>query len=115
MKTLMTALLLVTLARPAAAQSLTPALVTLGALRAADASLTWDLAHRFGGKELNPFMPQNPKLIVTVMAAETVAQTWALAKVSAKHPKIAQLLAWASIGIEGLVVVHNARQYRGAQ
>jgi len=100
-------------AASASAQSLKLPLVTLAALRATDAATTLDLASRYGGRELNPFMPQNPKLIAALLAGETAAQSWALIKIGASHPRVARVIAWASIGLEGYVIVHNAKQYRG--
>lgn len=94
------------------AQTIKPLLVTLSVLRATDATLTRDLAHRYGGHEVNPTLPQNPRAISAILAGETIAQVWALNKLSTTHPRIAKVIAWGSIGIEGWVVTHNAKQYR---
>lgn len=94
------------------AQSQKPVIITLVGARATDAMLTWDLAHRYGGKEMNPLMPQDPKLIVGLMSIETVIQSWALVKVNKRHPIAARFIGWASIAVEGFVIVHNARQYQ---
>lgn len=94
------------------AQTIKPLLVTLSLLRATDATLTRDLAHRYGGHEVNPTLPQNPRAISALLAGETIAQVWALDKLHQTHPRIAKVIAWGSIGIEGWVVMHNAKQYR---
>ena len=91
---------------------MTPLILTLCLLRGADMAMTVDLAYRYGGREVNPLLPQNPAAIAGVMAGVTVAQTWALVRLDDDHPRLARFLAWTSIALEGFAVVHNAREYR---
>jgi hypothetical protein len=91
---------------------MTPLILTLCLLRGADVAMTVDLGHRYGGREVNPLLPQNPAAMAGVMAGVTVAQTWALVRLDDDHPRLARVLAWTSIVLEGVAVVHNAREDR---
>lgn len=89
-----------------------PLILTLALLRGADAVTTVDLAHRYGGREANPFMPQNPEAIAALIGVETAIQIYTLVRLEKEHPRLAKIIGWASIGVEAWVVRHNIQQYR---
>ena len=88
-----------------------PLLLVLSLLRGADAGTTLDLMHHAGAHEANPLMPGHAVAQVGVFAGVTVAQDLALLRLSVHHPRVAKVIAWTSIVVEGVTVFHNARQY----
>lgn len=87
-------------------------LLTLALLHVADIGMTVDLLNRYDGHEINPFLPQNQVGIVAITTAESTLQIYALHELNKNHSKLAKAMTFISIGLEGLVVYHNAKQYR---
>ncbi len=83
-------------------------LIALAIARALDASSTCAAFHR-GGSEGNPVLPTNCPVAISVQAGLVVGQDFGLSKLAAKHPRLAQIIAWSTTSIEGAVAFHNAR------
>ena len=84
------------------------ALIALAIARALDAGTTCQAFHR-GGSEANPVLPTNCPVAISVQAGLVVGQDFGLSKLAAKHPKLAQVIAWSTTSIESAVAFHNAR------
>ena len=84
------------------------ALIALAIARALDAGTTCQAFHR-GGSEGNPVLPTNCPVAISVQAGLVVGQDFGLAKLAAKHPKLAQVIAWSTVSLESGVAWHNAR------
>ncbi len=87
------------------------ALVALALARSLDAGTTCAAFQR-GGVEGNPVLPTNCRVAVSVQAGLTVGQDVGLTKLAAKHPKLAQVIAWSTVSVEGFAAWHNARAGR---
>ena len=84
------------------------ALIALAIARALDASTTCQALRR-GGSEGNPVLPTNCPIAISVQAGLVVGQDFGLSKLAAKHPKLAQVIAWSTVSLESGVAWHNAR------
>lgn len=88
-----------------------PLLLTLALLHGGDIATT-QIVLRQGGREVNPVVPKGATLNLLAGSAATAANVYLLHRLDAKHPKLAKTIAVIGIGLEGFVVVHNARQVR---
>ena len=84
------------------------ALIALAIARALDASTTCAAFNR-GGSEGNPVLPTNCPVAISVQAGLVVGQDFGLSRLAAKHPKLAQVIAWSTVSLESGVAWHNAR------
>jgi hypothetical protein len=82
------------------------ALAAIAIARMLDAGTTCT-AIGHGGTEANPVFPTSCRVAVSVQAGTIAAQDWALAKLHRTHPKLAQVIAWTTVGVESAIAYHN--------
>ena len=87
------------------------ALAAMALARSLDASSTCSALQR-GAVEGNPLLPKTCTGAVVAQGGIAGLQGYGLNKLAKRHPKIAQVLAWSTVGIEGFVVWHNNRVAR---
>ena len=86
-------------------------LASLALARLLDANSTCSALNQPGSttREANPLLPSNCKTAIVVQTSIAALQVYGLNKLHKNHPKLANTVAYITIGIEAFAVVNNTK------